>query len=78
MVDVTVSSLSSCLTLTGGLSNVFALFNYYYVCITLCVLVCVYNFPGTLLGLSQYSAVFTLHHLAESTGVNTDSKHLKT
>lgn len=47
MVDVTVSSLSSCLTLTGGLSNVFALFNYYYVCITLCVLVCVYNFPGT-------------------------------
>ncbi len=35
MVDVTVSSLSSCLTLTCGLSNVFALFNLYsYVFLT--------------------------------------------
>lgn len=78
MVDVTFSSLSSCLTLTGGLSNVFALFN---LCQYMCTSILTSQHPINqlckfLLRLSWDSAVFTSHHSSESTGVNTDFKHL--
>lgn len=81
MVDVTVSSLSARLTFTAGVSHVFALFNLCLVCTFKC-----FNFPASyemspvcVLQIVPDIVLYSRHTIqAESTGLNTDFKHLDT